>query len=163
MGLDPFAWKFLAVANFHQYDAYGLTIFCMKPGDIFAADILYHKNVLTNYVIKRQRGMEKINEYSHKAYETSGKQELLKVFENLFSQLDLNCRGYKLSEFRQNINASLNNPEANLKFSNRHVKRLLIDMFGEENSFTYPRKKADSWMLFSSRSSQRCSVRLQVY
>ena len=43
--------------------------------------------------------------------------------------------------------------------TNKQVKTLLIDHFGEEISFTYPRKRSKSQLVFSTKTSVKQTVK----
>ena len=49
------AKQFLSTTKFFKDDIYTRTIFLNNVGDVFAADILYHRNCLRNYILKFQR------------------------------------------------------------------------------------------------------------
>jgi hypothetical protein len=75
------AWKFLAATNFCQDDARRRSVFCNEPRDVYAADVMYHKNCSNKYILQSSREMEKINRYDKKADESiEDKQVVVKVF-----------------------------------------------------------------------------------
>ena len=68
------------------------------------------------------------------------------TFYELLSNLDLESKGYALSECRDFINEKLNDKQ----LTNRKLKKLLISHFGENICFTYPNDKTKSQMFFSA-------------
>ena len=52
------AKQFLSTTKFFKDDVYTRTIFLNNVGDVFAADILYHRNCLSNYMLKFQRDLQ---------------------------------------------------------------------------------------------------------
>ena len=71
------------------------------------------------------------------------------VFEELCSKFDLNSRGYTVSECCEHINKSLSSYTNVGCISNRQLKNLLIEKYGDKIGFTYPRKRNDSQMFYS--------------
>ena len=128
IGSKSRAWHFLAAINFNKDDVYQRCVFCKQPGDVFAADVLYHSNCLSAYLLKFDRELEKVNEYCVNA--SSGdtdSDELSKAVNDLCSQLNLDTHGYALSECRDQINASLTRPGRDIYINNRRLTNLLIE------------------------------------
>ena len=70
--------------------------------------------------------------------------------DELFSTLDLDLQGYLLSECREKLNDNLSKLGVEIIVTNRRLKSLLIDKYGDTVCFTYSRKKQDCQMFFSS-------------
>ena len=51
---------FLSAVKFNKDEVFILCILLGSPGDIFAADIMYHKNCLSNYLRKFEREIKMI-------------------------------------------------------------------------------------------------------
>ena len=56
------AATFLAAFKFNEDEVYTQCIFYQTVGDIYAADILYHTNCMSSYLLKFERDMARINE-----------------------------------------------------------------------------------------------------
>ena len=144
---------FLKTISFKLDEVYTCCSTYDSVDKLFAADILSHENCMKTYLQKFQR--EQLND-NKSIEEESG------VFKNTFyellSNLDLESKGYALSECRDFINEKLNDKQ----LTNRKLKKLLISHFGENICFTYPNDKTKSQMFFfckhtSSRSCGNCS------
>ena len=74
------------------------------PGDIFAADVMYHRNCLSSYVIKFKRDLEIIFE-EHEDQVNDDFTE--KIIDEVFQQLNIQENAYHLSNIRDQINKRL--------------------------------------------------------
>ena len=72
--------------------------------------------------------------------------EIQKSFDTIISEINLTENGYSLSEIRDRVNALLS---SDFLIKNRKVKELLIEKYGEDICFTYPRDRAESQMFYS--------------
>ena len=54
------AKQFLSAIKFNKVEVFTRCILCKTLGDIFAADVMYNKNNLTNYIVKFQRDVTEI-------------------------------------------------------------------------------------------------------
>ena len=67
-----------------------------KPGDVFAADILYHRNCLNSYILKFKHELETLmNESS------------MVIIDDALGNLKLENTAYSLSSVRDHINQKL--------------------------------------------------------
>ena len=104
------AWKYLTATNFHKDATYQRTILCEEPKDIFAADVMYHRKCMNSYIQRALRQLEKVSRYNTEAdnaFDSTEKEIVSKVFEELCSKLDLDSRGYTVSECCEQVNKSL--------------------------------------------------------
>ena len=137
---EPRAWRFLAATNFYKDDVYRRTIFCKKPGNIFAADVHCHRNCIGSYFLEFDRDLKKVNDLNDNAAEEEC-DELTNVFDELCSTLDLDSQGYLLTECRNMINEKLSKIEVSILVNNRRLKNLLIDKYGNSICFTFLNQK----------------------
>ena len=72
--------------------------------------------------------------------------EIQKSFDTIISEINLTENGYSLSEIRDRVNALLS---SDFLIENRKVKELLIEKYGEDICFTYPRDRTKSQMFYS--------------
>ena len=107
---------------------------------------------MNKYILKVSCELEKINRYNtaaDNAIDASEKETVSQVFEGLCSKVDLDSRGYTLSECCEKVDKSLVSSKNVGCINNRQLKNLLIEKYGEEIGFTYPRKRNDSQMFYS--------------
>ena len=149
---DKRAWKFLAATNFHKDATYRQTILCKEPKHVFAADVMYHGNCMNKYIQKALRQLERVSRYNTEAdnaFDATEKEIVSQVFEKLCSKLDLDSRGYEVSDCCAQVNKSLSTFKNVECINNRQLKNLLIEKYGNQIGFTYPRKRNDSQMFYS--------------
>ena len=82
---------------------------CTDPKDILAADV-YHGYCMNKYILKASCELEKISRYNtaaDNAIDASEKETVSEVCEELCSMLDLDSRGYTLSECCEKVSKSL--------------------------------------------------------
>ena len=108
---------------------------------IFAADIFSHKNCMKRYIL--QYAEEIINDDE---LDDESDIDLNEAFKTMISELYLDTEGYAISSCRDILNSKLDG----YAISNRKVKQLLINHFGEEICFTYPKDRTKSRMFFST-------------
>ena len=70
------AKQFLSAIKFNKVEVFTRCILCKTLGDIFAADVMYHKNSMTNYIVKFQRHVTKILHDNDDHCDNSIKREL---------------------------------------------------------------------------------------
>ena len=119
-------------------------------GDVFTGDVMYHKNCLLNYVTQFQRNAEDLMTNDFENIDRTSQKELLK---NFLDNLEITKKGYVLSEVRDALNNQLD--DNRLPFTNRSLKNLLIDQFGEKICFTYPKGRKKSQRFFSTDISSK--------
>ena len=131
----------LAATKFNLDSVYTrLSIYNTKE-KLFAADVFCHKQCINRYLLQYKRDQD----------DTRLEQELcddvvMEQFELFVSQLHLSNTGYTISYCRDLINDQL--PEQ--KLNNKQVKRLLIEHYGNDICFTYPKDQKQSQIFFSS-------------
>ena len=98
------AKQLLSAMKFFKDDTYRRCIVLETPGDVFAADILYHSNCLSNYLLKFKREVELI---------IDGKDDLDidektdAVFKEVLQVFDLQHQANHLSSVRDLLNGKL--------------------------------------------------------
>ena len=104
-------------------------------GDIFAADIMYHSNCMSSYLLAFERELSRINEMVDDI-DSSSVDLITSAVDDLCSTLQLSIRGYSLSECRDMINIKFEESDKGITISNRQLKKLLIQNFGEKICFS---------------------------
>ena len=128
------AEKFLTVTHHFQEDVFSRVSILDDVESVFAADVLYHKLCMTNYLSKYSRNVEQFETLIQDSNVTTG-------FQKLLDKLDLSENGYELSDLTSFMNSEC---ELESLLSNRQMKNLLIKHFGEEIAFTYPKERSKS-------------------
>ena len=123
------ATRFLAALKFNKDDVHRRLIFCESVGDIFAADVMYHKNCMSGYLLSFERDFHRIQEISEELDKESD-DVLKEAVDKLCSTLELTTKGYALSDCRDSINKSLEKADKKLTISNRRLKEYLIKKYG---------------------------------
>ena len=80
-----------------------------KPGDVFAADVLYHRNCLNSYILKFKRELETliaVMEDDDTVNESS-----MVIIDDALGNLKLENAAYSLSSVRDHINQKLESRE----------------------------------------------------
>lgn len=111
-------------------------------GDIFAADLTYHSNCLSNDILEFKREVEILMNDQDDLDETENVDE---IFKDLMKNFDFHHHAIYISTIRDSINAKFET-----EITNRKVKNLLIRHFREEVCFMYPKDKAKSQLFFSN-------------
>ena len=73
-----------------------------------------------------------------------------KEFDRFLNTLELGKKGYTVSFRRDTVNPKLGVD----KLNNKQVKQLLIEFYGQDICFTYPKNKSKPQMFFSSSIRQ---------
>ena len=132
---------FLEARKFNLDDVYTRTSTLESVEDVFAADIMCHKNCINNYLVKYSRVVS--NEESYK--ETTCDEQTF-AFSSMISKLELERKGYSVSECRDIVNLQLCEE---LHVDNRKIKEVLLGHYGDSICFTYPRDRSQSQMFYS--------------
>ena len=103
--------------------------------DVFASDVY-------NYLLKYKRN--KSADENPKNIKKNC--EIQKSFDTIISEINLTENDYSLSEIQDRVNALLS---SDFLIENGKVKKLLIEKYGEDISFTYPRDRTKSQMFYS--------------
>ena len=143
------AEKFLLATRYFQDEVFSRTSTFDDVMSVFAADVLYHSACMSNYLMRYSRSTENCESFINDTTIKSG-------FHKLLDKLDFSQNGYELSELSQFMNSEC---DIESTITNKQVKTLLIDHFGEEISFTYPRKRSKSQLVFSTKTSVKQTVK----
>lgn len=95
------AKHFICAYTFHKDDVYTRCVLYKTPGDIFAADVMYHKKCLETYFSKFRREVEAVLLYEDTRNDT---EEVLNIFKTMVYSLELDSHGYAVSDIRQLLN-----------------------------------------------------------
>ncbi|CAB3989606.1 Hypothetical predicted protein [Paramuricea clavata] len=141
------AQKLLNTAIFFKDCVYTATAAMYEPEDVFAADLYYHSYCYKDYFNKYNADIEEIlksleEEDSITAGDESFKEQFLAL------GLDFTTTACSLTSIRERLNEHLSVP-----VSNRAVKHLIIELYGDAVCFTYPSNKRISQMGFSVKSN----------
>ena len=101
---------------------------------------------MNRYLLQYKRDMQVETENSR---DDCG-ENVKKGFNTFLNTLELGKKGYTVSFCRDAINAKLGVD----KLNNKQVKQLLIEFYGEDICFTYPKDKSKPQMFFSSSIRQ---------
>ena len=119
-------------------------VFLNTAGDVFAANILYHRNCLKQYLLKYNRQVVVLFENIQRSNEAA---TIDLNYKQLFDNLDFNTNSFSLSHIRELVNIKL---DADQHIDNRLAKVLLIKYFSDKICFTYPDDRRKSQMVYSS-------------
>lgn len=95
----------LKAVNFNKDEVHTRMIFFKEVGDVFAGDVMYHKNCLNKYLNQFERDIEKLL-----AGNFGNNQEtniIKEAFDELVQSLNLGTNGYAVSDLRDTINHKL--------------------------------------------------------
>ena len=99
------AERLLKAVNFNKDDVYTRLVFMQEIGDVFAADVMYHKKCMNKYIKQFQRDVEKLMEVD---FDNEGNEDVvIKEFNELVSTLDIKTTGYAVSDVRDMLNMKL--------------------------------------------------------
>ena len=132
---------FLSAIQYNMDDVYTKCSIYKTKEHIFAADIVSHKGCMKRYLIQYQRKMEEIMRCD---CSTDNDSNIIEVFNSVISKMELVHNAYTISTCRDMINSKLIGED----IDNRKVKTLLIQQFGEDICFTYPRDQSISQGFF---------------
>ena len=135
------AGKFLKAAVYFQCPVYTQTCDLQDETAVFGADLYCHKNCINNYLKRYEREV-------NRATSLQPSSEKLEVFDNLLTEIDVGLNsgmGYELSELRVRGNELIATSKA---FSNREVRILLENKYGDNMLFTSPDQRSKSAMFF---------------
>ena len=149
----PIAQKLLNAAMLFKDRVYTETAAMHDVNDVFVADILYHDYCCKAY----------FNEYQAKIAEIMGNLEIedaVVAKDDTFKArfLALNLDFSKSAHSLTSIRDRLNEGSADI-VSNRSVKQLIIEMYGDAVCFTYPSNKQKSQMVLCTNSSPEALVK----
>ena len=110
------AVNFLNAYNFNKDVVYTRCILCKSPKDLFAADIMYHKSCMEEYLLQFKRNVEAIVSFQEEK-KNIDKVHLQVAFKDVLSSLDLETRGYALSDIRDMLTQRLQINNTGERFS----------------------------------------------
>ena len=132
---------FLSAIKFNRDEVFTWCILLGSPGDIFAADIMYHKNFLSNYLRKFEREVEMI---MNPPLDYAENVEITKILQELSTVRTINIKNhaYCLSDCRDSVNEVLNRQRVNGNYffyqptAHRAVRiKGLLDLSTLQNTF----------------------------
>ena len=141
------AQKLLNAARFFKDQPYTHTASMHGPEDVFAADIYYHSYCCRNYFNRYDGEVEEILKGLEEEDSVTAGDELFKE-QFLALGLDFTTTAHSLTSIRDQMNENLPVP-----VSNRAVKHLIIELYGDSVCFTYPTNKRISQMVYSVKSN----------
>ena len=95
----------IKAANFNKDCVHTRIVFLKTAGDVFAADIMHHKNYLNKYIKRFQRDVETLMEFEH---EDQADESQLKIcFEELIKDIDIAKQAYVLTNLRETLNKKM--------------------------------------------------------
>ena len=123
------ASRFLSAVKYNQDDVSIRCALINSVGDVYAADLLYHKSCMGKYILKYNRMVQKIEDNQQRESNDVDFPEVAELFEGLQSE----THGYRLTDITTEINKQFK-----LEFDNRRTKNELLKHFGDEAlSFSY--------------------------
>ena len=96
---------FLSAIKFNKDEVFTQCILLGSPGDIFVADVMYHKNCLSNYLRKFQREVEMI---MNPPLDSAENVEITNIFQEFVRTMNIKSHVYYLSDCRDSFNETLN-------------------------------------------------------
>ena len=137
---DCRASRFLSAMKYNNDEITKKYIYCTTVGDIYAADVMYHGNCMTNYLKKYERNVNQLiqnmQREDYENYKSDG-------IEKLLNRLDFEHQAYSITDITRMINKELS-----LQFDNRRAKGQLIKCFGEKLSFSYSTDRSKPQIVF---------------
>lgn len=138
------AETFLKISRHFQDDVFTRTANLKSFSDVFAADIYYHPNCMRMYERKFDKfckGEEEVERESA----TTAFDPILTTIKSIESKFK-DGEAFTLTQIRTLVNESFN-----LSIRNDEVKSKLIDYFGPDVCFSYPREANKSTLAFYSK------------
>ena len=147
----PRAHRFLEATCFFQDGVYTRTCDLQDINSVFGADIYCHGPCMKHYLIKYERELNSTGTHLNKRLKEEAWAHVLKDIEDGLSQ----GHGFELSKVRDDMNEFIcsNGMEGASghvggSVTNREVKILLINHFGDEIDFSTPKQANKSMMFF---------------
>ena len=94
------ATLFLSAIKFNKGEVFTRCILLGSPGDIFAADIVYHKNCLSNYLRKFEREVKMI---MNPPLDCAENVEISNIFQEFVRTINIKNHAYFLSDCRDSF------------------------------------------------------------
>ena len=105
---------FLSAFKFNKDIVYNCCALIEKPGDVYAVDVMYHMNCLSNYLRKFEREVEAILNPPVLNVEDS---QFHKLFQDFVKTINLKIHSYSLQGCRQLFNEILEKEKETGDFS----------------------------------------------
>ena len=102
--LDP-AKKLIKAANFNKDSVHTRIVYLKTTGDVFAADIMHHKNCLNKYIKRFQRDVETLMEFEHE--DQTDESQLKICFEEVIKDIDIVKQAYVLTDLRETLDKKM--------------------------------------------------------
>ena len=99
--------RMLKAVNFNKDIVHTRMIFMKEIGDIFANDVMYHRNCMNKYINQFERDVEKLLADDFESEKQSN--HVKEAFTELVATLDIGLNGYAISEIRDTLNKELKN------------------------------------------------------
>lgn len=96
------AIELIQSTRFNKDDVYTRCVLFQTPGDVFAADVYYHRNCFSAYILKFKRDVEKLLDGEFSADCSTERQ-----VDAIIDQLDMTNNAYSISSVCDDINESL--------------------------------------------------------
>ena len=94
-----------------------------KPGDVFAADVLYHRNCLNSYILKFERELETLIDVMED--DDTVNESSMVIIDDALGNLKIENIAYSLSSVHDHIN---------LKLESREIGMLLLHILTFTNA-----------------------------
>ena len=102
------AKELLAACKFFKDDVYTNCLLMENAGDVFAADVLYHRKCLNYYILKFKRELKALVAVIEDGENGNGvTKTAVDVIDGILDNLELTNTGYSLSDVRDHINKEL--------------------------------------------------------
>ena len=95
----------IKAANFNKDCVHTRIVFLKTAGDVFAADIMHHKNCLNKYIKRFQRDVETLMEFEHE--DQTDESQLKICFEEVIKDIDIVKQAYVLTDLRETLNKKM--------------------------------------------------------
>ena len=135
---------FYAAINFNHDDVFTRCALIQKYEDIFAADLFVHKTCIRSKLWKFEHDTQHI--FNSLDSTDDDEEDVHSAFDTLLSTLDLRYHGYDLTACRKYMNKILPN---NNEITNRKLRSLLSNKFGDNFAFTNPHDSSKPQMFYS--------------
>ena len=132
------AQEFLDATRFFLDEVFERTSTLNDISSVFASDIMYHNNCMKPYINKFKTSKESEND----PVQRKQHDDIKKFVENINFQ----SKGYTLSDLRGEFMKQ--NPT--LTTSNKEIKSVIIEVYGDNVCFAYPREKSLSQVVYAS-------------
>ena len=91
---------FLSATKFFKDTVYDRRSLLGNIGDVFAADVLYHKNCMSSYILKFDRELDQLINSDDTVFDNSTED----VFDRAISNLDVNNEAHYVSNVQDSVN-----------------------------------------------------------